>query len=67
MEKTIKIKWDSLPNKKIKEELISLKHEHIALKNRLLNLMENLEDIEKEYYLGNNILSERYKPKNNGR
>ena len=61
MEKTIKIKWETLPNKKIKEELISLKHGHIALKNRLLNLMENLEDIEKEYYLGNSILTQRYK------
>ena len=63
MEKDNKIDWSNISNKKITENLISIKHEHIALKNKIVKLMENLEDIEKEYYLGNSILSDRYKPK----
>ena len=39
--------WDNKSNKKIKEELESLKHEHIALKNKIDNLLENLMEIEK--------------------
>ncbi len=53
--------WDNKSNKKIKEELESLKHEHIALKNKIDNLLENLMEIEKEYYLGNTILNKRHK------
>jgi len=61
MEKDNKIDWSKDSNKKIKENLVSLNHEHVALKNKIIKLMETLENIEKEYYLGNNILSKRYK------
>jgi|TARA_R110000803_G_scaffold71307_6_gene134491 vacuolar-type H+-ATPase subunit D/Vma8 len=53
--------WGNKSNKKIKEELESLKHGHIALKNKIDTLLENLMDIEKEYYLGNTILNKRHK------
>jgi len=61
MKKNENIDWDKMPNKKITENLISIKHEHIALKNKIVKLMETLEDIEKEYYLGNTILTNRFK------
>tara|TARA_R110000824_G_scaffold373665_4_gene564080 strand:+ start:5033 stop:5227 length:195 start_codon:yes stop_codon:yes gene_type:complete len=61
MEKNNKIDWGNISNKKINENLISIKHEHIALKNKIIKLMEVLEDIEKDYYLGNTILGKRIK------
>tara|TARA_R110002110_G_scaffold263033_5_gene478704 strand:- start:1844 stop:2038 length:195 start_codon:yes stop_codon:yes gene_type:complete len=61
METPINIEWDKLPNKKVQEELLVLGHEHKALKNKLIKLIEHLEEIEKEYYLGNSILTQRYK------
>ena len=61
MEKSSKIEWSKLPNKKVQEELIALGYEHKSVKNKLVKLIEHLEEIEKEYYLGNNILSNRYK------
>ena len=61
MENSIKIEWDKLPNKKVQEELLGLGHEHKALKNKLVKLIDHLEEIEKEYYLGNTILTQRYK------
>ncbi len=53
--------WDNKSNKKIKEELESLKHEHISLKDKILKLMEHLNEIEKEHEYGNSILNKRYK------
>jgi len=61
MEKEKNIKWEKLSNKKLKENLVSLRHEHIALKDKIDKLLAHLEDIEKEYYLGNTILTKRYK------
>lgn len=63
MEKNNKIDWTNTSNKKIRENLISIKHEHIALKDKIVKLMESLENIEKEYYLGNSILNDRFKGK----
>ena len=56
-----KIDWNNISNKKIQQNLMSLKHEHISLKEKIVKLVNNLEEIEKEYYLGNTILSKRYK------
>jgi len=56
-----KIDWNNTSNKKIQENLLSLKHEHISLKDKILKLMTKLDEIEKEYEYGNNILIKRYK------
>ena len=56
-----KIKWGDISNKKIQEELLSLGHEHTALKNKIDKLVNKLDEIEKEYHYGNNILLKRYK------
>jgi len=56
-----KIDWNNTSNKKIQENLLSLKHEHISLKDKILKLMAKLEEIEKDYEYGNNILIKRYK------
>lgn len=61
MDNTKKIDWRNISNKKIQEELISLNHEHIALKNKIDGLLKYLMEIEKEYYLGNQILNKRHK------
>ena len=56
-----KIDWNNTSNKKIQENLLSLKHEHISLKDKILKLMEHLNEIEKEHEYGNSILNKRYK------
>ena len=61
MSKIKKIDWNNTSNKKIQENLLSLKHEHISLKDKILKLMTNLDEIEKEYKYGNDILIKRYK------
>ena len=61
MENNNKIKWNDISNKKIQEELLVLGHEHTALKNKIDKLIGKLEEIEKEYHYGNDILLKRYK------
>jgi len=61
MEEIKKIDWNNISNKKIHENLLSLNHEHISLKDKILKLMEHLNEIEKEHEYGNNILNKRYK------
>ena len=55
------IDWDNKPNSKIQHELIELRNEHEALKNKMIQLSEKLDNIEKEYLLGNKILLKRLK------
>ncbi len=61
MEEIKKIDWNNISNKKIHENLLSLNHEHISLKDKILKLMEHLNEIEKEHEYGNSILNKRYK------
>lgn len=61
MEEPKKIDWNNISNKKIHENLLSLNHEHLSLKDKVLKLMNHLSEIEKEYEYGNSILSKRYK------
>tara|TARA_R110002060_G_scaffold51859_1_gene62866 strand:+ start:665 stop:859 length:195 start_codon:yes stop_codon:yes gene_type:complete len=61
MVETEKIDWNNISNKKIHENLLSLNHEHDSLKDKILKLMSYLNEIEKEYEYGNNILNKRYK------
>jgi hypothetical protein len=42
-------------------ELESLKHQQKAIVDKIITLSKNLEELEKEYYYGNKILTKRYK------
>ena len=59
MENTID--WDNSSNASIKMELESLKHQQKTVLDKMVTLSKNLEEIEKEYYYGNKILTKRYK------
>ena len=51
-----RIDWDNSSNASIKMELESLKHQQKTVLDKMVTLSKNLEEIEKEYYYGNNIL-----------
>lgn len=55
------IKWENMSNSSIKMELSELLHQQESIKNNIIKLSNKLETIEKEYLLGNNILTKRYK------
>lgn len=55
------IKWDDMNNSSIKMRLEELSHQQKSIIDKILKLSEKLEDIEKEYYYGNQILIKRYK------
>jgi hypothetical protein len=63
MENTIKntIDWDSSSNTSIKMELEILKVQQNTIIEKIVTLSKNLEELEKEYYYGNKILTKRYK------
>ena len=63
MGNTIKntIDWDSSSNTSIKMELESLKVQQNTIIEKIVTLSKNLEELEKEYYYGNKILTKRYK------
>jgi len=41
--------------------LQELQNEISGIKNNILKMVDNLENLEKEYYYGNKILTKRYK------
>jgi hypothetical protein len=55
------IDWNNSSNASIKMELESLKHQQKAIVDKIITLSKNLEELEKEYYYGNKILTKRYK------
>jgi len=55
------IEWENMSNSSIKMELSELLHQQESIKNNIIKLSNKLETIEKEYLLGNNILTKRYK------
>jgi DNA-binding protein YbaB len=55
-----KVDWENMSNSSIKMELEELIHQQKTIKNKILNLSEKLEDVEKEYLYGNKILTKRY-------
>jgi hypothetical protein len=63
MENTIKntIDWDNSSNTSIKMELEILKVQQNTIIEKIVTLSKNLEELEKEYYYGNKILTKRYK------
>jgi predicted nucleic acid-binding Zn-ribbon protein len=61
METIKKIEWENTSNKKIQQNLLSLTHEHEALKKEISKLIDKLEEVEKEFNYGNSILEKRYR------
>jgi len=61
MEEIKKIDWNNISNNDIKHNLIELNYEHESLKNKLTQLSEKLEEVEKEYIAGSKILHNRLK------
>ena len=53
--------WDNMSNSSIQHELESIKEYHNSLKTQISKLLDKIDDLEKEYYLGNKILNKRYK------
>ena len=55
------IDWDNISNASIKMQLEELKHQQKTVIDKIVTLSKNLEELEKEYYYGNKILTKRYK------
>lgn len=55
------IKWDDMGNSSIKMRLDELLLEQKSIVNKIVQLSEKLESLEKEYYYGNKTLTKRYK------
>jgi hypothetical protein len=55
------IDWGNSSNASIKMHLQELQNEVSVIKNSILKMVDKLENIEKEYYYGNEILTKRYK------
>ena len=53
--------WDNKSNASIKMNLQELQNEISGIKNNILKMVDNLGNLEKEYYYGNKILTKRYK------
>ena len=61
MDEDKKIDWDNISNDSIKHNLVQLNYDHQAIRDKIIKLSERLEDVEKEYIMGNNILNNRLK------
>lgn len=55
------IDWNNMSNASIKMQLEELTHQQKSIKEKIISLSEKLELVEKEYLLGNTILTKRYK------
>jgi len=55
------IKWNNMSNASIKHELEGIKEYHSSLKIQISKLLDKINELEKEYLLGNNILENRQK------
>ena len=50
-----------MSNASIKHELESIKEYHSSLKTQISKLLDKIDELEKEYFLGSNILEKREK------
>jgi hypothetical protein len=55
------INWDDMGNSSIKMRLDELLLEQKSIVNKIVQLSEKLESLEKDYYYGNKVLTKRYK------
>ena len=54
------IDWENMNNASIKMQLEELMNQQKSIKDKIIQLSEKLEDIEKDYLYGNKILNKRY-------
>ena len=55
------IDWNNMSNASIKMQLEELIHSQKSIKEKIIKLSEKLEEVEKDYLLGNSVLTKRYK------
>ena len=55
------LNWENMSNSSIKKELEGIIHRQISIREKMVQLSEILEELEKEYFYGNKVLVKRYK------
>jgi hypothetical protein len=55
------LNWEGMSNSSIKKELEGIVHRQISIREKMVQLSEILEELEKEYFYGNKVLVKRYK------
>jgi len=55
------IDWNNMSNASIKMQLEELLYQQKSIKEKIIKLSEKLEEVEKDYLLGNSVLTKRYK------
>lgn len=56
-----KYDWKNKSNSRVREKLLEIKHEEESLKNKVSDLLDKIDTLQKEYYLGNETLIKRMK------
>jgi hypothetical protein len=55
------IDWNNMSNASIKMQLEELLYKQKSIKEKIIDLSKRLEVVEKDYLLGNTVLTKRYK------
>ena len=55
------IDWNNMSNASIKMQLEELIYQQKSIKEKIIDLSQRLEVVEKDYLLGNSVLTKRYK------
>lgn len=55
------IDWNNMSNASIKMQLEELLYRQKSIKEKIIDLSQRLEVVEKDYLLGNSVLTKRYK------
>ena len=55
--------WKNMSNSRIRENLTVIKHEQETLRNKVITLLDAIEFLEKEYFIGNDVIIKRMKGK----
>jgi len=55
------LNWENMSNSSIKKELEGIIHRQISIREKMVQLSEILEELEKEYFYGNKVLVKRYR------
>ena len=55
------LNWEGMSNSSIKKELEGIVHRQISIREKMVQLSEILEELEKEYFYGNKVLVKRYR------
>ena len=55
------VDWKNMSNASIKMQLEELLYQQKSIKEKIIDLSQRLEVVEKDYLLGNSVLTKRYK------